>query len=161
MGGFAMRATVPEPDDEAMSTAHMSQDQILDLGRRWADAELRADIAALDAFLDTDFMCVGPLGFVLNKDQYLAGRRSGDLKHEAFSWQDVRVRAYRDAAVAIGSQVQKATYQGHDASGQFRATQVFARKGDGWVLVSLHLSPISEPPPGRGAPRADAVKGGE
>jgi ketosteroid isomerase-like protein len=129
-----------------MTDTYMSQDQILDLGRRWADAELRADVAALDSILDPDFACVGPLGFVLNKDQYLAGRRSGDLRQEAFSWQDVRVRVYGDAAIAIGAQVQKATFQGHDASGQFRATHVFTRKPDGWVLASLHLSPISQPP---------------
>jgi ketosteroid isomerase-like protein len=83
---------------------------------------------------------------VLTKDQYLAGRRSGELKHEGFAWQDVRVRVYGDTAVAIGSQVQTTTYQGHDASGQFRVTQVFARYGDGWLLVSLHLSPIGRPP---------------
>jgi ketosteroid isomerase-like protein len=124
----------------------MSQDQILDLGRRWADAELHADVETLDALLDADFACVGPLGFVLNKDQYLAARRSGDLKQQAFTWQDVRVRLYSDAAIAIGSQVQKATFQGHDASGQFRCTQVFTRGGDGWLLASLHLSPIGQPP---------------
>jgi hypothetical protein len=70
------------------------------------------------------------VGFVLNKDQYLAGRRSGDLKQEAFAWHDVHVRVYGDAAIAVGSQIQKTMYQGHDASGQFRVTQVFTRKGD-------------------------------
>ena len=137
-----------------MSQAYMSQDQILDLGRRWADAELRAHVEALDGLLDADFVCVGPLGFVLNKEQYLGARRSGDLKQEAFGWQDVQVRVYgQAAAVAIGTEVQKTTYQGHDASGQFRATQVFARKGDGWVMVSLHLSPIGQPPAWAGGAR--------
>jgi hypothetical protein len=44
-----------------MTNTYMSQDQILDLGRRWADAELRAEVAALDSLLDDDFTCVGPL----------------------------------------------------------------------------------------------------
>src|SRR5258707_2918189 len=124
----------------------MSQDQILDLGRRWAKAELRSDTKLLDSLLDADFVCVGPLGFVLNKEQYLAGRRSGDLKQAAFDWNDVHVHIYGDTAVAVGAQVQKATFQGHDASGQFRGTQVFVRKGDGWQMVSVHLSPIAQPP---------------
>ncbi len=140
-----------------MSNAYMSQDQIVDLGQRWADAELHTDVETLDSMLDADFVCVGPLGFVLNKEQYLVGRRSGDLTQEAFSWQDVRVRVYGDAAIAVGSQVQKTTFQGHDASGQFRATQVYVRKGDGWVLASLHLSPISQPPAWTTRPRADGV----
>jgi ketosteroid isomerase-like protein len=135
-----------------MSHAYMSQDQILELGRRWANAELRGDAEALSSLLDADFVCVGPLGFVIDKEQYLAGRRSGDLHQAAFAWQDVRVRVYGDAAVAVGSQIQKTTYQGRDASGQFRGTQVLVRKGDGWVIASLHLSPISQPPapPGGG-----------
>jgi len=150
---FAMRALAIAYEHADMTTSYMSQDQILDLGRRWADAELHADVQTLDTLLDADFACVGPLGFVLNKEQYLAGRRSGDLKQEAFGWQDVQVRVYGDAAIAIGSQIQKTTYQGHDASGQFRVTQVFARKAQGWVLASLHLSPISQPPAWTNAPR--------
>ena len=152
-----MPANVGRPDDGGMSNAYMSQDQIVDLGQRWADAELRADVETLDSLLDADFVCVGPLGFVLNKEQYLAGRRSGDLKQEDFNWQDVRVRVYGDAAIALGSQVQKTTYQGHDASGQFRATQVYVRKGTGWVLASLHLSPISQPPAWTTPTRADGA----
>ena len=58
-----------------------------------------------------------------------------------------------NATVAVGSQIQKTTYQGHDASGQFRGTQVFVRKGDGWAMVSLHLSPIGQPPAWTGAAR--------
>ena len=141
-----MRLPSIRGEDVDMSTAYMSQDQILELGRRWADAELNSDLQALEALLDADFVCVGPLGFVLNKEQYLGSRRSGDLKQEAFIWDDVNVRVYGDAAVAIGRQDQKATFQGHDASGQFRVTQVFTRKPEGWRLVSLHLSPISRPP---------------
>jgi ketosteroid isomerase-like protein len=129
-----------------MTQSYMSQDQILDLGQHWADAELRSDTAALDALLDADFVCVGPLGFVLNKDQYLAARCSGDIQQTAFAWQDVTVRLYGEMAVAVGAQLQKTTFQGHDASGQFRATHVLTRKPQGWLLVSMHLSPIGQPP---------------
>src|SRR5207253_5897396 len=49
-------------------------------------------------------------GFVINKEQYLGARRSGDLKHEAFAPEDVRV--YGDAAIAVGSQYQTSTFHG-------------------------------------------------
>jgi ketosteroid isomerase-like protein len=134
----------------------MSHDQVLEVGRQWADAELRGDADALSSLLDADFVCVGPLGFLLDKQQYLAPRRSGELKQEAFDWQDVRLRVYGDAAVAVGSQIQKTTFQGRDASGQFRVTQVLIRKGERWLIASLHLSPIAQPPgwPGASAPNA-------
>jgi ketosteroid isomerase-like protein len=126
----------------------MSHDQILDLGQRWAAAELRGDAEGLGALLADDFVLVGPLGFVLDKEQYLQSRRSGDLKHEALAWDDVRVRMYGETAVAIGSQTQKSTYQGHDASGRFRVTQIAARLGGRWAIVGLHYSPIAQPPGG-------------
>jgi hypothetical protein len=131
----------------------MSHDQVLEVGRQWADTELRGDADALSSLLDADFACVGPLGFVLDKEQYLAARRSGDLKQEAFDWQDVRSRVYGDAAVAVGTQVQKTTFQGRDVSGQFRVTQVLVRKGDRWLIASLHLSPIGQPPAWTGGAR--------
>ena len=136
-----------------MSHTTLAHDQILELGQQWATAELRGDADALGTLLAPDFVCVGPLGFVLDKEQYLAGRRSGDLQQRAFAWEDVRVRVYGETAVAVGSQVQQTTYQGHDASGRFRATQVAVRQAEGWRLVSLHLSPIGQPPAWAGPPR--------
>ena len=77
-----------------------SKAHVLELGSRWADAESRGDIDSLGALLADDFVLVGPLGFMLDKQQYLGSRRSGDLKHEAFAWNDVRVRLFGEAALA-------------------------------------------------------------
>jgi ketosteroid isomerase-like protein len=126
-------------------TAHLT-DQVLDVGRHWADAERTGDADALEPLLADDFLLVGPLGFMLDKTQYLGSRRSGDLKHESLVWEDMRVRAYDNAAVAVGSLTQRTTYQGRDASGRFRVTQVAIRRGDRWILAGLHYSPIAQPP---------------
>ena len=120
--------------------------QVLELGRQWANAERAGDADALEQLLADDFLLVGPLGFMLDKTQYLGSRRSGDLTHQSLVWEDVRVRAYGDAAVAVGSQTQRSTFQGRDASGRFRVTQVAVRYGDRWTIVGLHYSPIAQPP---------------
>ena len=125
---------------------HTVTDQILELGRRWAAAERGGDADALAPLLADDFLLVGPLGFMLDKMQYLGSRRSGDLKHESLVWDDVHVRGYGDAAVAVGSRTQRTTFQGRDASRRFRVTQVAIRRGDGWILAGLHYSPIAPPP---------------
>jgi ketosteroid isomerase-like protein len=125
------------------------QAEALDLGRRWAEAELRGDAEALAPLLAGDFVNVGPLGFLLDKQQYLGSRRSGDLRHESFAWDDVQVRAYGDAAVAIGTQTQKSTYQQRDASGRFRVTQVLVRRDGRLLVASMHESPVAQPPAGR------------
>jgi hypothetical protein len=103
------------------------------------------------AALDDDFAAAGPRGFVLNREQWLDRYRSDNLKNEAFAWQDVSVRQYGEAAVGIGIQMQQAAYQGHAASGRFRVSHVYVRKGDRWLIASIQLSgPIPEAPPGLG-----------
>src|SRR5919109_447367 len=114
-----------------------TQAQVLELGRRWADAESSGDADALGGLLADDFILVGPLGFMLDKQQYLGSRRSGELKHDSLVWEDVRVRVYGEAAVAVGSQTQRSTYQGRDASGRFRVTQIAVQQRGGWAIVGL------------------------
>jgi ketosteroid isomerase-like protein len=125
-------------------SAHVT-DQVLELGQQWADAERAGDADALEFLLADDFLLVGPLGFMLDKAQYVGSRRSGDLKHESLVWADVRVRAYDNSAVAVGSMTQRSTHQGRDASGRFRVTQVAVRYGNRWTTVGLHYSPIAQP----------------
>ena len=121
-------------------------DQVLELGEHWANAERAGDADALEQLIADDFLLVGPLGFMLDKTQYLGSRRSADLRHASLVWDDVRVRAYANAAVAVGSLTQHSTYQGRDASGRFRVTQVAVRYVDRWTIVGLHYSPIAQPP---------------
>ena len=123
----------------------MSTERILDLAGAWVDAELRGDPAALDTLLTADFVGVGPRGFVLNRDQWLARYRSGDLRNRAFELRDPQVREYGAAAVVVGTQVQQATHQGHDTSAELRATLVAVRPDNRWLLASVHLSPVSGP----------------
>lgn len=123
-------------------------DEIRDIGRRWAEAEVAGDVAGLDALAADDFALVGPLGFVLDRDQWLDRYRSGAFATSALSWDDVTVRDYGDAAVAVGTVTQEAAYQGQPNDGRFRVTQVAVRGGDGWRLAGLHYSPIAAPPAG-------------
>jgi ketosteroid isomerase-like protein len=127
--------------------SNSSEDQIRELGRRWVDAELRGDVAALDALTMDDFTLVGPVGFVLDKQQWLDRYRTGTFATRSLRWDDVAVRDYGDAAVAVGSHTQEASYQGQPTNGQFRATHIVVRHDDRWLLAGMHLSPIGGPPP--------------
>jgi ketosteroid isomerase-like protein len=124
-----------------------TQLQILDLGQRWAAAERDEDVAALDTLLHPEFVGVGPRGFVLTRGQWLERYRSGDLRNQAFAWEDVQVRDFGDTALAVGVWDQQTTYKGQDVSGRFRATQVAVRRDGRWLIAGVHLSgPLVEPP---------------
>jgi ketosteroid isomerase-like protein len=119
------------------------EDHIQELGQEWTAAELQGDALALDEMLADDFVGIGPRGFMLTKEQWLARYQSGDLRQDSLTWDEVRMRVYGDAAVATGRQTQRGAFQGHAIAGQFRVTQVFVQQGGRWLLAALQLSPIA------------------
>jgi ketosteroid isomerase-like protein len=130
-----------------MHQQHATGDALRALEEAWAQAEVRADAGTLETLATEDFMLVGPLGFVLDKHQWLARYRSGDLVTESLTLEDPVTRAYPDAAVTIARHVQRASYNGQPADGEFRTTHIAVRGESGWRLAGIHLSPIGGPPP--------------
>ena len=129
-----------------MNQEHAEQ-EVLRLADAWATAELRGDTAFLERILTDDYIGIGPLGFMLTKQEWIVRHQAGDLKYESFSLDEVKVRVYNnDAAVLTGRQVQNGAYRGNSIQAQFRTTLVFVRQQGQWQLASLQLSTIGQPP---------------
>jgi ketosteroid isomerase-like protein len=111
----------------------------------WAIAELYGDTAFLEGALTDDFVGVGPLGFMLTKEQWL-GRFAGGLAYQSFALDELEARFYGEAAVATCRQKQAGEFRGNDVGGEFRATLVFAQREDSWLLAGWHASPIAGVP---------------
>jgi hypothetical protein len=99
----------------------------------------------LERALTDDFVGVGPLGFLLNKQQWL-GRFAGGLSYESFALDELKTRFYGHAAVATCRQKQAGEFKGNDVGGEFRATLVLVEGDGGWLLAGWHASPIAGPP---------------
>jgi len=123
-----------------------TEQEVLRLADAWATAELRGDTTFLERTLADDFIGIGPLGFMLTRQEWLARHTSGDLKYESFNLDEVKVRMYNDAAVLTGRQVQNAVYRGNSIQAQFRTTLVFVQQQGQWRLASLQLSTIGQAP---------------
>ena len=121
-----------------------------EFGRRWATAEVAGDVDVLESMVTKDFILVGPLGFLLDKTQWLDRYRSGDLVTSALDWRDTEVRVFGDCAIVVGIHNQEASYRGQANDGQFRATHILVHEGDPWRLAGIHMSQLTAPPtPGR------------
>jgi hypothetical protein len=69
----------------------------------WTDAERTGDGAALDGLLTSDFVGIGPVGFMLPKDAWLA-RFGPDLRYDRLDLDEVSTRRYGDATVGVARQ---------------------------------------------------------
>ena len=119
--------------------------QVEEFVKEWAAAEQRGDAAFLEEALVGDFVGVGPLGFMLTKEQWL-GRFAGGLSYESFAFEEADVRLYGEVAVLTGRQKQAGRFQGNDVGGEFRATVVLVEREGRWLLAGWHASPIAGAP---------------
>ncbi|TNC24890.1 nuclear transport factor 2 family protein [Amycolatopsis alkalitolerans] len=113
--------------------------EVLDLVDRWAHAELTGDIAAYPALLDARFTGIGPVGVVLDRDQW-AARHQGGLENHEFEVLEPHVRFFGNTAIVEGVQRQRTTARGNDTSGSFRLGLVAVRAGDEWRIAQVQLS---------------------
>jgi ketosteroid isomerase-like protein len=109
----------------------------------WAAAEQAGDTATLDTLLTQDFTAVGPLGFILPKQAWLARHRSRDLTYDSFSVDKVHTRVFGDTAVVTARNNTSGSYQGHPVPEAVRATLVLVTEAGGWQLAALHVSFIA------------------
>ncbi|HKV56845.1 MAG TPA: nuclear transport factor 2 family protein [Ktedonobacteraceae bacterium] len=123
-----------------------TEQEVARLANTWAAAELRGDVAFLEKTLADDLMGIGPLGFMLTRQEWIERHRSGDMKYDSFDLDEIRVRAYNEAAVLTGRQAQNAAYRGNSINAQFRITLVFVEQQGQWKLANLQLSTIGQPP---------------
>lgn len=80
-----------------------AEEQIRDFLQRLTAAERDGNADTLASLLDEDFVCVGPLGFVLTKPRWLAGYRTGDLVYQALTLEDTSQRRYGDTVIPARS----------------------------------------------------------
>jgi ketosteroid isomerase-like protein len=104
-------------------------------------AEAMEDAGAFESILAEDFRAVGPVGFVLNKAQWL-NRYADGLKIQSYDIGDLEIRQHPNVAVCIGVLRQEVTYQGRPNNGTFRTTLIYLNESDEWMLLGMHISPM-------------------
>jgi ketosteroid isomerase-like protein len=72
----------------------------------------------------------------------IADLKSGDLKIESSTPDDMKVQVYGNTAVVTYGTIDKGTYKGKDLSGKYRWMDVFVRRNGRWQIVAGQGTPV-------------------
>lgn len=134
-----------QPTGEKVSSTTNAEQEVTQLTDQYIAALKSKDAAALQRIWGDDLTFINPGGGVLTKAQRLADIQSGANRFDSLETSDRTVRVYGDVAVMTSLTTMKGQYGGQDASGQYRVTNVFAKRGGEWQIVSLQMTPIATP----------------
>jgi ketosteroid isomerase-like protein len=130
--------------------------EIVKLENDWATAAQRHDANAARKFLADDLVMTYPDGSTGTKASELSVIESGAMTADAWELSDTKVTVMGpDAAFITGRAVLKnAKYKDStmkkaiDISGEYRFTDVYARRNGQWFAVASQTTPITNPKPG-------------
>ena len=104
-------------------------------------AQIGADVVALDRIYANDFIGVGPSGTVRTKRQVISDFTSGDLKFQSITTDEVQVRVYENTVVETGLSTMVGQDKGKAVPRDTRFTRVWIEQQGRWRLVANHYSP--------------------
>ena len=127
----------PAAEQAAPAGAEQELTQLTD---QYVAALKGKDAAALERLWADDLTFITAGGAVQTKAQRLADIKSGATRFDTLEPSDRTIRVYGDAAVMTSLSTIKGQYAGQEASGKFRVTQVWARRGGAWQLVAIQMT---------------------
>lgn len=120
--------------------------EIVELEASIRDAQLRADVVALDSLIADELLFTGPNGELASKAEDLSAHGSGAVRFREHEPLDLRVRRI-GAHVAIVALLARLAVEvdGVTVRGTYRYTRVWAREeGGAWRVVAGHVSEVPE-----------------
>lgn len=103
----------------------------------------RNDAAALDRAYAADYTLVNENGVLTTKAPRIAAIKSGDLKYESVSFDDVSIRLRGDTAVAVYRAVIKGQSKGQDIGGNLRVTATLIKMKGRWQMLAAQATRIA------------------
>ena len=118
----------------------MSEPEVLEAAARRAAALAQQDWSLLEQLLHADFVYTNSQGTRLDRTVYLDFVRTGPLRWNAQSYDDVRVCLAGATAVLTGVVVDDVTVDGDRHVLRFATTQTYVLADGGWSYLAGHTS---------------------
>jgi uncharacterized protein (TIGR02246 family) len=114
---------------------------LLKMEQEWAAAMVRSDWAVFDRMFAPDY-ANNVDGLIMSKRQFLANMKSGAWKIASASPSDLKVLVLGETGIVHGSWTEKGILNGHDTSGTYRYTDIFAKRDGRWLCVTSHRTRV-------------------
>jgi len=102
------------------------------------------DSYGLDRIYDDGYTFVSDTGVLTTKAQRLSGFKSGEIKYESISFDDVNVHIYGDTAVATFTVVSKFAPGVKSLGGKFMTTATFIKRKGRWTEIAAQSTRVGE-----------------
>jgi ketosteroid isomerase-like protein len=122
----------------------MPDEEIAVLEAALREAQLSADIEALDRLISDDLLFTGPDGTLATKADDLSSYRNGIVRFTTHDPDELRVRRVgANVAIAALRTRLEGTVAGTAFAGVFRYTRIWSREETGnWQIVAGHVSAV-------------------
>lgn len=116
--------------------ADLQRQEVVVLEKEAARAVLLGDTTFFRRIYSDDFSGVLSRGEIVDKASFIAAVQAPQIKYESFTASDVKVRLYRDVAVATSTWSMRAVLRGQPVTSQMRAVHVYMYTSSGYRVVT-------------------------
>ncbi|HEY0546423.1 MAG TPA: nuclear transport factor 2 family protein [Pyrinomonadaceae bacterium] len=134
--------TSGQSSDKKSVSYSKEQREVLAVLNDWVAALRQNDLAKLNYIVGDDYVITTSEGTMLDKEQDLLPIKTGDVKFETVSTEDVNVRIYGKTAIVTGIGNFKVTYKNRPLDVRERFTDVYVKRNGRWQPVASHATSL-------------------
>lgn len=137
---MATSSVAKEPKNSKTLPPADAKQQVLDLGKEWAAAEVKHDATTLRRVLDDKFVASFDAKKPYDKEAFIKEILAGDVDPtESQTLTDETVVIDQDTAVVVGTDTVRGTDKGAAYTVVFRYTVTYIRRHGEWIALAEHL----------------------
>lgn len=107
------------------------------------EAQVKADVAALDKLLAPELTYVHSSGVLDSKDAYIGAIKSGKTKYKSIAPEEVSARTFGDVTIVNGKATVDLVSDGQDRHLVLRYTDVWVKRDGRLQMVSWHATRLN------------------
>jgi len=127
---------------EAAPAAGGDEQEIKRVEKALCDAFRTGDGDTIARLEDETYTLTNSHAEVTTRADDVAEAKKGEIKYSEFRNHDTTVRLYGDAAVVVGITSVKGISAGKEFQADFRFTDTYVKRADGWKLAAGHATRI-------------------